>query len=118
MVIVNDMPATLVVAPISSNQITTISTSHLPTILTIASNSMVHSGDGKSSFTKRHISTNISTAYVTPTSSLPSDQNLISNDVDIAGSITKRSTFNDDNNERVYTPTKYSSQSAPGISCE
>lgn len=71
--IVNDMPATTVVAPISLNQITTQSTPHLMTVTTttiIASNPMVkqiRSGVGKSSFKKRHISSNFSTVS-TPTS--------------------------------------------------
>lgn len=76
--IVNDMPATTVVAPISLNQITTQSTPHLMTVTTttiIASNPMVkqiRSGVGKSSFKKRHISSNFSTASTVSTPSNPS----------------------------------------------
>ena len=76
--IVNDMPATTVVAPISLNQITTQSTPHLMTVTTttiIASNPMVkqiQSGVGKSSFKKRHISSNFSTASTVFTPSNPS----------------------------------------------
>lgn len=76
--IVNDMPATTVVAPISLNQITTQSTPHLMTVTTttiIASNPMVkqiRSGVGKSSFKKRHISSNFSTDSTVSTPSNPS----------------------------------------------
>lgn len=63
--IVNDMPATTVVASISLNQITTISTPNLTSIPTIANKQMVildkkRSGVGRSSFSKRHISSNSS----------------------------------------------------------
>lgn len=93
--ILNDMPATIVVAPISLNQITsTISTPHLMTVTTtttIASNPMVkqiRSGVGKSSFTKRHISSNTSTASVFPSppflsSVLQSNQHMNLYDVEI-----------------------------------
>ncbi|XP_055298860.1 vascular endothelial growth factor receptor 1-like isoform X8 [Sitodiplosis mosellana] len=96
--IVNDMPATTVVAPISLNQITTISTQHLMTVTTTtttASNPMVkqiRSGVGKSSFSKRHISSNFSTASVSPptpatptvtSSVLQSNQHMSLYDVEI-----------------------------------
>lgn len=62
--IVHDMPATTVVAPDSLNQITTISTPNLTSIPTIANKRMVidkkRSGVGRSSFSKRHISSNSS----------------------------------------------------------
>lgn len=93
--IVNDMPATTVVAPISSNQIitTTISTPHLMKVTTTttitANNPMVkqnNSGVGKSSLKKRHILSNsTSTASVsTPSHSvLQSNQHMNLYDVEI-----------------------------------
>lgn len=97
--ILNNMPATTVVAPISLNKIittTTISTPHLMTVTTTtttttitASNPMVkqnNSGVGKSSLKKRHILSNsTSTASVsTPSHSvLQSNQHMSLYDVEI-----------------------------------
>lgn len=95
--IMNDMPATTVVAPISLNQIitsttTTISTPHLMTVTTTtitASNQMVkekNSGVGKSSLKKRHILSNsTSTTSVLPSSHsvLQSNQHMSLYDVEI-----------------------------------
>lgn len=90
--IVNDTPAT-VVAPISLNQITTISTPNLTTVPTIASNQMVNenrSGVGRSSFSKRHISFNSSTVSIqTPSTVLQSNQHMSLYDVDLTTTTTE-----------------------------
>lgn len=100
--IVNDMPATTVVAPNSLNQITTISTPHFMTVTTTtintASNPMVNqTGVGKSSIKqKRHISSNFSsttttttpTAFVPTTSVMQSNQHMNLYDVEIINAPT------------------------------
>lgn len=81
----NEMPATPVVAPNSINQITTISKSHLTNVTTASKTMVNRTGDGQSSFQKRHISFDTSTASVQSSSSpvLQTNQHLNMYDIEL-----------------------------------